>query len=88
MGEKKGDNLERAGLVGIFVNDKDAVRRLQEIISSYHTKILGRAGFNIPEATVIVLLFKGTTDELGAFTGKIGKIKGVQVRTLLKKNLI
>lgn len=88
MGEKKEDNLERIGLVGIFVNDKDAVRRLQEIISLYHSKILGRAGFNIPEVTVVVLLFKGTTDELGAFTGKIGKIKGVQVRTLLKKNVI
>ncbi|MDI6850510.1 MAG: CopG family transcriptional regulator [bacterium] len=81
------NNTDRLGLVGIFVNDKEAVKPLQEIISSYSHKILGRAGFNVPEATVVVLLFKGNTDEIGAFTGKIEKIKGVQVRTLLKKEL-
>jgi putative iron-only hydrogenase system regulator len=84
---KESGNPERLGLVGIFVNDKDAVRPVQETISSYFDKILGRAGFNTPEATVIVLLFKGNTDDLGAFTGKMGKIKGVQVKTLLKKYL-
>ncbi|MEO0238478.1 MAG: TM1266 family iron-only hydrogenase system putative regulator [candidate division WOR-3 bacterium] len=78
---------DRLGLIGIFVNDKEAVKPLQEIISAYSSKILGRAGFNVPESTVIVLLFKGSTDDLGAFTGKIGKIKGIQVKTLLKKEL-
>jgi len=85
--EKLSENSDRLGLIGIFVNNKEAVKPLQEIISAYSSKILGRAGFNVPEATVIVLLFKGDTDELGAFTGKIGKIKGVQVKTLLKKEI-
>uniref|UniRef100_A0A7V3ZYH0 CopG family transcriptional regulator n=1 Tax=candidate division WOR-3 bacterium TaxID=2052148 RepID=A0A7V3ZYH0_UNCW3 len=85
--EKLSENSDRLGLIGIFVNNKEAVKPLQEIISAYSSKILGRAGFNVPEATVIVLLFKGNTDELGAFTGKIGKIKGVQVKTLLKKEI-
>jgi len=84
MGEKE---QERVGLVGIFVNDKNSFRSVQEIVSAHSDKILGRAGFNLPEVTVIVLVFKGTTDELGAFTGKIGKIKGVQVKTLLKKQM-
>jgi len=82
--EKKGD---RVGLVGIFVNDKEAYKSIQGVISVNSNKIFGRAGFNIPEVTVIVLLFRGTTDEIGAFTGKLGKIKGVQVKTLLKKEL-
>lgn len=82
--EKKGD---RVGLVGIFVNDKEAYKSIQGVISLNSNKIFGRAGFNIPEVTVIVLLFRGTTDEIGAFTGKLGKIKGVQVKTLLKKEL-
>lgn len=86
MGEANKE-FQRIGLIGIFVDDKDSFRKVQELISEYSQFILGRAGFNIPEVTVIVLVFKGTTDDIGSFTGKIGKIKGVQVRTLLKKTL-
>ncbi|MDD5572690.1 MAG: CopG family transcriptional regulator [Candidatus Hydrothermia bacterium] len=85
--ENKEKNEDRVGLVGIFVNDKEAYKSIQGVISVNSNKIFGRAGFNIPEVTVIVLLFRGTTDEIGAFTGKLGKIKGVQVKTLLKKEL-
>ncbi|HOK22572.1 MAG TPA: CopG family transcriptional regulator [Candidatus Hydrothermia bacterium] len=85
--ENKEKNEDRVGLVGIFVNDKEAYKSIQGVISLNSNKIFGRAGFNIPEVTVIVLLFRGTTDEIGAFTGKLGKIKGVQVKTLLKKEL-
>lgn len=86
MGEDNKD-LQRVGLVGIFVDNKDSFRKVQELVSEYSQFILGRAGFNLPEVTVIVLVFKGTTDDIGSFTGKIGKIKGVQVRTLLKKTI-
>ncbi|MEO0247807.1 MAG: TM1266 family iron-only hydrogenase system putative regulator [candidate division WOR-3 bacterium] len=79
--------LQRVGLIGIFVDDKDCFLKVQELITEYSQYILGRAGFNLPEVTVIVLIFKGTTDDIGSFTGKMGKINGVQVRTLLKKTI-
>ena len=33
--------------------------------------------------SVITLIVQGTTDELGALTGQLGKVGGVQVRSAL-----
>ncbi|OPX83739.1 MAG: hypothetical protein A4E53_04341 [Pelotomaculum sp. PtaB.Bin104] len=77
---------ERIGLIGIMVEDRDnASQRINSILNEYSKIIVGRMGIPYRERnlSVISLIIDGTTDEIGAMTGKLGNIKGVQVKTAL-----
>ncbi|MGE5417587.1 MAG: TM1266 family iron-only hydrogenase system putative regulator [Acidobacteriota bacterium] len=78
-------NENRLGVVGIVVDDRTVVNRVNQILSEYSEVIVGRMG--VPcrqrEVSVISLIVDGTTDEIGAMTGKLGNIKGVQVKSAL-----
>ncbi|MFY9174631.1 MAG: TM1266 family iron-only hydrogenase system putative regulator [Peptococcia bacterium] len=78
----------RIGVVGIVVESKESVPQLNAIISDYAQNIIGRMG--VPyhyykELSVISLIVEGTTDEIGALTGKLGNLKGITVKTALTK---
>ncbi|MDD4168976.1 MAG: iron-only hydrogenase system regulator [Desulfotomaculaceae bacterium] len=77
---------ERIGVIGIVVGDRDnASQRINSILSEYSEIIVGRMGIPYRERniSVISLIIDGTTDEIGAMTGKLGSIKGVHVKTAL-----
>lgn len=82
---------ERIGVIGIVVEDREnAARKINGILSEYAEIIVGRMGVPYRERnlSVISLIIDGTTDEIGAMTGKLGGIKGVQVKSaLVKKKL-
>ncbi|MGE5404479.1 MAG: TM1266 family iron-only hydrogenase system putative regulator [Candidatus Saccharibacteria bacterium] len=75
----------RLGVVGIVIDDRAIANRVNQILSEYSEVIVGRMG--VPcrqrEVSVISLIVDGTTDEIGAMTGKLGNIKGVQVKSAL-----
>lgn len=77
--------MERLGFVGIVIEDKTSVQSVNEILSAYGQIIRGRMG--IPDQqtgeAVIGLIVKGTNDQLGAMTGRLGNLKGVQVKSAL-----
>jgi len=79
---------KRLGFVGIILEDrKKAAPKVNEILTQFGSLIAGRMG--IPhvkhDLNVIVLIVDATTDELGALTGKLGKISGVSVKSALSK---
>lgn len=75
----------RLGVVGIVIEDRETATRVNQILSDSANIIIGRMG--IPhcreEVSVISLIVDGTTDEIGSMTGKLGNIKGVQVKSAL-----
>ncbi|WP_027717498.1 TM1266 family iron-only hydrogenase system putative regulator [Desulfovirgula thermocuniculi] len=76
----------RIGVVGILVQDRrQAAGKINSILSEYGEIIVGRMGVPYREKNlaVIALIVDGTTDEIGAMTGKLGNIKGVMVRSAL-----
>lgn len=82
---------KRLGVIGIVIDEpKHIVQRVNQIISEYSHLIIGRMGIPKPEENVglIALIIEGTTDEVGAFTGKLGNLAGVTVKSALtsKKN--
>lgn len=81
MSEETG----RIGVVGIVVKDRNVVVRLNETLSAHSGVIIGRMGIPYREKglNVIALIVDGSTDEIGALTGKLGSIKGVQVKSAL-----
>lgn len=84
------EKKKRFGIIGIFVYDPNNYQKINKLLSSYYYLIRGRLGipFKDESVRVISIIFEGTTDELGALTGKLGNIGGVEVKTLLSKEVL
>jgi len=79
---------KRLGFVGIIIQKRKVSAALvNNILSEFGQIVIGRMG--IPhlkdERSIITLIVEATTDELGALTGKLGKISGVSVKSALSK---
>lgn len=82
---KEADAVERIGFVGIVLDDNGIAPRVNEIISQYADMVTGRIGVPDPEThrAVIGLIVRGTTDRVGALTGRLGNLPGVTVKSAL-----
>ena len=80
---------KRIGAAVILIENKAAIPQLNEIISQHSQIIIGRQGVPLPTkgVNVITIIFEGTTDNIGALTGQIGKIKGLQIKSATLKSL-
>jgi len=78
---------KRIGVVGIVVVSKENIPRLNAILSEYGHCVVGRMGvpYHKKALSVISLIVDGSTDEIGALTGKLGSLKGVIVKSALTK---
>jgi len=78
---------KRIGAALILIENKDSVNKLNQILSVHADVIVGRQGIPLKDrhVSVISLVLEGTSDELSALTGPIGKLEGVQVKTLMMK---
>lgn len=77
---------KRIGVIGIVIHDpRQVAERVNTLLSSYGHIIIGRMGIPKHEANVgvIALIIEGSTDEVGALTGKLGSISGVTVKSAL-----
>jgi len=82
------EKSRRIGVVSIIIhNRKESAMRVNEIITQYGDSIIGRMG--IPYETkgihIIALIINGTTDDIGALTGKLGSLPDVEVKSVLTK---
>lgn len=81
---------KRIGIIGIVIEDLSSVNQVNEALHDYANLIIGRMGLPYKErdVSVIALIMDGTNDEISALTGKIGRIKGVTVKSMItKKNI-
>ena len=77
---------ERLGVVGIMSPNAAPDRaRVAELLAEYDGIIVGRAELPCSERnmTLICVSIKVTTNVLGAFTGKLGLVDGVKVKSML-----
>ncbi|EPB8149225.1 TM1266 family iron-only hydrogenase system putative regulator [Clostridium perfringens] len=77
----------RIAVVGIVIESLDNIKEVNCILSEYDKLIVGRMGLPYKEKNirVISIVVDGTTDEISAITGKIGKLKGVSVKAAISK---
>jgi len=81
--------VKRLGFVGVIIeNRKKTAPLVNAVLTEFGEMIIGRMG--IPHAdkdhSVIALIVDATTDQVGALTGKLGKITGVSVKSALSKS--
>lgn len=75
----------RIGAVLLVVTEEGDIQRINSIISEHADLILGRQGIPLRErsASVISLVMEGDTDRIGSLTGKLGRLPGVRVKSVL-----
>ena len=81
--------MNRLGFVGIIVEDrKNLSTEINKIISDFGNIVIARLGVPYKEkkCSVITLIVDTDTDLLGKFTGRLGAINGVSVKSALSKN--
>ena len=75
----------RIGAVIILITDEVEPQRINSIISDHSDIILGRQGIPLRDraTSIISLVLDGDTDRIGSLTGKLGRIPGVKVKSVL-----
>ncbi len=76
---------KRIGSIIILVEDRCSIPALNNLFTEYCDIILGRQGVPLHDRgiSLISLVVEGTTDQIGALTGKIGRFKQVKVKSVL-----
>jgi putative iron-only hydrogenase system regulator len=74
-------------VVVIIKKREEAAPKVNDIFTQFGNIIVARMGFPYENrgVNVITLIVDGTTDEIGALTGKLGMFKSVTVKTTLAK---
>ena len=78
---------KRIGAAIIQIESFENVQLMNDIISKHSHVIIGRQG--LPRSnrlSIISLVLEGTTDEIGSLTGQLGRLKGIQIKSVLLKN--
>jgi putative iron-only hydrogenase system regulator len=78
---------KRIGSVLILLQDKEAAQLVNSIISTHSSIIIGRQGLPVRDSAsgIISLVLEGTTDQIGSLTGQLGRVKGVEVKSVVLK---
>ncbi|HBM79544.1 MAG: iron-only hydrogenase system regulator [Clostridiales bacterium] len=74
----------RIGVIGIVIDDAhESAGKINKYLSEFSNIIVGRMGIPYRERNICIIsvVVDGTTDEISALTGKLGSIKGVNVKT-------
>ena len=76
---------KRLGAAIVLIDAHADVRRVNSLISDHSDLIIGRQGIPMRDRglNIISLVLEGNTDEIGALTGKLGRLDGVKVKSLL-----
>jgi putative iron-only hydrogenase system regulator len=75
----------KIGAVIILISGEGDIKKINSIISEHSELILGRQGIPLRDraTNVISLIVEGNTDHIGSLTGKLGRLTGVKVKSLL-----
>ena len=81
-------NMEtRVAVMGIIVEDTNAVNLLNEILHEYSEYIIGRMGIPYPkrEISLISIAIDAPNDIISSLCGKLGNLNGLTVKAAYSK---
>ena len=78
---------KRIGAALIMLENRESIGQLNQIISAHADIIVGRQGIPLSgrNVNIISLVLEGSSDQIGALTGPIGQLNGVQVKTIMMR---
>jgi putative iron-only hydrogenase system regulator len=78
---------KRIGTITILIKGNASIQAINALLTEYSSIVLARQGLPIRnrDIHVISLIIEGTTEIISALTGKIGRLKNVEVKSILTK---
>jgi putative iron-only hydrogenase system regulator len=78
---------KRIGIIGIVITDLNCTSEINRIVHDYSSLIVGRMGIPYRErgVSVISLIVDGCNDDISAMTGKLGRVEGATVKSMVTK---
>lgn len=82
--------MNRIATISIIVekNDDSTIKNVNDTLHEYQDIILGRMGLPLknPQVSIISIALLSDENSINALTGKLGRIDGIQAKTLYSKN--
>jgi putative iron-only hydrogenase system regulator len=80
---------KRIGTISILVYDKTSVAEVNRLLSEYSDFILARYGLPLADRhlNIISIIIETSTNNINALTGNLGRIRDVEVKTILSKHI-
>lgn len=77
----------RIALIGIMVHDNTVTEKVNTILHDYNKYIIGRMGLPYKEKNlaIISIIVDASNDVISSLSGKLGMIKGLNVKTMYSK---
>ncbi len=78
----------RLGFVGLIIEDREEnAASVNALLSEFGDLILARTGVPCPKrnCSAITLVIDASTNQLGSLTGRLGRLSGVSVKSMLSK---
>lgn len=77
----------RVALISVVVESYEHIDELNAILHNYNEFIIGRMGvpYRKKNISVISVAVDAPQDIINAISGKLGRLKGISVKTLLSK---
>mgnify|MGYP000392146813 CR=1 FL=1 len=78
---------KRIGIIGIVVKDLTCAEDVNAVLHDYADLIVGRIGIPYRErgVSVISLIVDGSNDQISAMTGRLGRVSGASVKSMVTK---
>ncbi len=85
--QKSGGDKTRIAVIGIIIEDKNAVAAVNGLLHDYSNYIIGRMGLPYREKNVniISVVVDAPVDQISALAGKLGRLPGISAKTLYSK---
>lgn len=77
----------RIALVGIIVENMEAVERVNQILHEYGKYIVGRMGipYKQKNVSIISIVIDADNNVISSLSGKLGMLEGISVKTVYSK---
>jgi len=77
----------RIAFVGAIIEEPERVQQeFNSVVSSYKSIVRSRSGTPFPEGIAVVsIVVMGDVDTINAFTGRLGQIPSVQVKSAISR---
>jgi putative iron-only hydrogenase system regulator len=77
----------RIALIGIIVEKKEVVDKVNQILHEYGNYIVGRMGIPYKEknVSIISIVVDGSNNVISSLSGKLGMLEGINVSTVYSK---
>ena len=78
---------QRVALIGILVENKDSVERINSLLHQWEPYILGRMGIPYRErqVSIISVVIDAPAEIISALSGRLGMLPGISTKTVYSK---